>query len=328
MLRWTDLDADYLINDPEDLQLRWLELSDTTRKLLEGIRDAVSEIDAAPASDSESPLEVARALVASFDALEPWTKRTARLGPETLSIRNILQHASDPNTLLFDELPKSLLGGNGVTTKAQVDEAVSRVKAALVDLKGRFAGMIEELRNLMLSELDMDMSPDYADILRDRAENVAQISGDFRLNAFIGWLMQPGKEVDVAGIAGLAINKLARDWTDADVDQARLEIAGFAQQFIRTEALALVKGRKPKRHAMAVVVGFDGRKDARSHEFAVSDHDLQAVRDVIAVVEEAMASATKQRKNVILAALAEISAKYMGDDAARSTIGAKMGVKA
>lgn len=325
---WTELDADYLINDAMDLQLRWLELSETTERLLRGIRDVVSPVHVTPSVEAGSPLEVARALVATFDALEPWTKKTVRLSAETLAVRNILRHASDPNTLLFDELPASLLG-EGATGAAKVDEAVARVRSSLAELQSCYATMLRALRNVMLRELDMDGKTDYLGVLRERAENVMQISGDFRLNAFIGRLVQlTGEDADMEGIAGLAVNKPPRDWTDADLDQARLEIGAFAQQFVRVEALAMVRGRKPKRHAMAVVVGIGGRRDTRSHEFAVSDHDLEAVQDVIAVVEQAMASGTAQRKNVILAALAEISAKYMGDGTDRAMVGVKVGAKA
>jgi hypothetical protein len=66
----------------------------------------------------------------------------------------------------------------------------------------------------------------------------------------------------------------------------------------------------------------------RSHEFAISDHDAQAVRDVIATVEQAMKSASKQRKNVILAALAEISSHYMDGPSDRPTAEPKVGAKA
>lgn len=312
--RLTELDADFLINDPGDIQVRWLEISSAGRRLLEGVRDAVRQVGAEEDSEPESPLDVARSLVAAFDSLEPWTKRTARLPPDTLAVRDVLRRASDPNTLLFDDLPALLSAEGTGSDRKRADEAVGRLKSALVDLKRRYSDMIAELSETLLRELDAERSSDIAGGIRERAENVADISGDLRLKAFITHLSRPsGGVVDIEGVAGLAVNKQPRDWTDADLDQAKLEIAAFAQQFVRAEALAAVTGRKPKRHAMAVVVGIDGRKDARSHEFAISDHDLRAVKEVIATVEKAMASGSKQRKNVILAALAEISGKYMDD---------------
>lgn len=311
----SDLDADYLINDSRDLQLRWLELDDASKRLLAGIRGAVSEISADPLEIEDSPLETARALVATFDSLEPWTKRTARLSSATLEIKNVLRHAVDPNTLLFDELPKLVGEGRAPESRAEVAEVIGRVRAALAELKGRFAAMRSELRDLMLRELDVRPGTD-ASSLRARAENISEISGDFRLNAFIARLVRwTGTDEDIEGIAGLAANKPARDWTDADLDQAKIEIASFAQQFVRTEGFARVRNRRDKSHAMAVVVGLGGRRTALSHEFSISDDDVAAVNEVVAIVETAMAEGTPQRKNIILAALAKISSRYMGADA-------------
>lgn len=327
--RWTDYDADLLINDPKDIQVRWLEIPAAGRKLLDGVRDVLVELEGADAVASTSPLDVARALVASFDALEPWTRRTSRLEADVLAIRDILRHASDPNTLLFDELPKLLLGEDVTTDSKRIREVNARIGAAIRALKGRYQSMLDELLKLMLLELDMDGVPDAAAVLRDRADNVKRMSGDFDVDAFVLRLAEPlGDKVDIQSIASLATHKPAKDWTDADLDRARVEIVAFAQRFIRLEALAIVNGRKPKRHAMAVVVGMGDRKDTRSHEFAVSDHDAQAVRDVIATVEQAMKSASKQRKNIILAALAEISARYMAEPSDRAPAEPKVGVKA
>jgi hypothetical protein len=316
---FSDLDADFLINDARDLQLRWLELEDTTRWLLAGIRDAVSEISSVTDGIEDSPLETARALVAAFDSLNPWTKRTMRLTPATLEIRNVLRHATDPNTLLFDELPKLVGPGRAPENRREVALAIGRVRAALSELKGRFAAMCAELRDLMLRELDVQTGSDPM-ALRERAENISEISGDFRLNAFIARVTRWSGALDeVEGIAGLAANKPARDWTDADLDQAKIEIACFAQQFVRTETFARVKNRRDKRHAMAVVVGLGDRRTTLAQEFAVSDDDVGAVNDLIVTVEHAMAGATSQRKNIILAALAEISSRYMSGEATEQT---------
>jgi hypothetical protein len=85
----------------------------------------------------------------------------------------------------------------------------------------------------------------------------------------------------------------------------------MAQHFIRAEAFARVKGRTEKRHAMAVIVGMNGRPGPVLEEFDVTDADRDAVEDLIARVELALHDADSKRKNIILAALAELSARYM-----------------
>lgn len=62
------------------------------------------------------------------------------------------------------------------------------------------------------------------------------------------------------------------------------------------------------------------RRDARSHEFAIPDHDVQTVRDVIPTAKHAMKSASKQGNN---AELADISSRYMDEPSERPSAGPK-----
>lgn len=66
---------------------------------------------------------------------------------------------------------------------------------------------------------------------------------------------------------------------------------------------------------MAVVVGVEGRPTPVHEEFAVTDSDRKQVEKLIVRVESALADADKHGRNVILAALAELSARYMSPNA-------------
>ena len=95
--------------------------------------------------------------------------------------------------------------------------------------------------------------------LRSRADNVRQLGGDHRLEAFIIRLAQfQGSDEEMESLASLATNKPSRHWVDSDIDRAAVELADMAQRFNRVEAYAHVKGRPDRRHAMAVVVGHEG----------------------------------------------------------------------
>jgi hypothetical protein len=265
------------------------------------------------------PIDIARGLVAAYEQLESWTKRTTRLSAGAIRIRDILKHASDPNRLILDDIP-ALVGADIDLANAQaVSHAVIAVRSGLEELRARYRNMLNELRKLLLKELLVhDSSKESMGLLRARARNIQDISGDFRLNAFIGRLAQfQGTDSDIEGLASLASNKPPRDWTDPDLNQAALELANFAQQFIRTEAFARVKGRGDKRHAMAVVVAIAGQPTPRSHEFSITEQDRGAIEDLIYRVEFTLSQANQQGKHVILAALAELSARFMKDTADR-----------
>ena len=135
---------------------------------------------------------------------------------------------------------------------------------------------------------------------------------DFRLDAFIGRLSQfDGSDESVEGIASLAANKPPRDWVDPDLDQAAIELADMAQKFLRAETYARVKGRPDKRQAMAVVIGIDGRPAPLLEEFDIADSDRATVNDLIERVTITLEQSDISRGSIILAALAELSTRYM-----------------
>src|SRR3546814_5126909 len=121
--------------------------------------------------------------------------------------------------------------------------------------------MLYRMRQLMRAELQIpNISPQSLAELRERAESIRQLAGDFRVDAFGGLLARfDGSDESFEGIASLAANKPPRDWVDPDLDQAAIEIADMSQKFLRAETYARVKGRPDKRHAMAVVIGTNGR---------------------------------------------------------------------
>ena len=89
------------------------------------------------------------------------------------------------------------------------------------------------------------------------------------------------------------------------------ELADLAQRFNRVEAYAHVKGRPDRRHAIAVVVGMSGRPEPLHDYFDVTDLERKGVSELVLRVVEALEQSGEERRNIILAALAELSARYL-----------------
>ena len=175
--------------------------------------------------------------------------------------------------------------------------------------------MLHRLRDIMLAELEVpNLAPQSLAELRDRAANIRQLAGDFHVEAFVGRLSQfDGTDAAFEGIASLAANKPPRDWVDPDLDRAMIDIADMAQKFLRAETFARVKGRSEKRHAMPVVIGMEGRPSPILEEFHVADADRAAIDALIERVAGALEKADTSRRSIILAALAELCARYMAE---------------
>jgi hypothetical protein len=311
--RFDDVDVQYMAKDAGVIQLRWMDMSDVARRLLSGMAEIVRSLDQTNALVHLEPIDVARGLVSIYEQLPSWTKRTMRLSANAVQVRELFKRANDPNKFLFDDIPSILGSDAALASDEDLGRVVTGVRDGLEELVLAYPSMLHRLRDVMLSELQVpNVSPQSLAELRARAVNIVQLAGDFRLDAFVGRVSHfDGTDNGIESILSLAANKPARDWVDPDLDRATIEIADMSQKFLRAETFARVKGRPEKRQAIALVIGREGRPVPMLEEFAVADADRGAVNDLIVRVAAALDEADTSRRNIILAALAELSARYM-----------------
>ena len=311
--RVTDLDIDYLTKDPLDIQIRWMDLSESSRQLLSDMAGIVRNLDDENSLSNLEPIDVAKGLVSIYDRLPAWVGRTQRLSSNAKRVRQLIKQASDPNRLIFDDIPQSLSDGMDSGVSPGLQAVAKYVSEGLLELQQAYPAMLNRLRETLLSELQVpNSSPPMLAELRARAENIRELTGDYRMEAFVMRLSRfSGTDVDMESLASMIANKPARGWVDTDIDSATVELAEMAQRFLRAESFAHVKGRDDKRHSMAVTVGMSGRPATLWEEFDVNYLERPEVESLVAAMKVALASAGEDRRNVILAALAELSAQYL-----------------
>lgn len=315
----TDLDVDNLAKDPTCIQLRWMNLSGASRRLLSEMADIVRDLDEKNKLNHLAPIDVARGLVAIYDRIPPWASRTQRLSCNAKRIRQLFKKANDPNRLIFNDIPEIVNEGSVVGEAVTIDQVSDCVREGLIELRLAYPTMLNRMRETLLAELQVpNASPSMLAELRVRAENIRGLGGDHRFEAFIVRLARfKGSEEDMEGLAGMAVNKPPRDWVDPDIDRATVELADMAQRFLRAEAFARVKGRQDKRHALAMVIGMDGQPKLVHGEFEITDLDQPEVKALIEQVKNTIRRKSIPRRNIILAALAELSAQHL--DSANTT---------
>lgn len=310
--RFDDVDVDYLAKDASSVQIRWMDISDTARDLLSGMADIVRTLGQDDLSDLE-PIDVARGLVAIYDRLPNWTKRTMRLSANATQIRDTFKRAHDPNALLFDDLPSAFGTGDRTELAGNLDGYLENVRDGMTELVKAYPAMLARLRDLMLAELQVpNLSKQSISELHQRAKAARQLAGDFKIDAFAGRLaLFDGGEESFEQIASLVVSKPPIDWVDLDLDRAAIELTDMSQKFMRAETFARVKGRPQKRQAMAVVIGMNGTPEPMLKEFVIGSGDRPEIDGIIERLESAIEHADPAKRDVVLAALAELSMRYM-----------------
>jgi hypothetical protein len=293
-VRVTTMVADRLMQDWDAVKIRWSELSDVQRSALSGLADIVAKnngFDPEPACRAPTPLDIAKGLVRIVNDLPPWALRTATLPAGAMQIRNLGKTANDPNKFLLDDLP-SVIGDEA--DRDHPSKLAAFVKNGVESLVTAYPALMGDLEAAMLKELRVKaLTPEAVADLRSRAKTIQGLTGNLRLDAFATRLLNYAPVANslepIEGIATLAANKPTRDWHDRDVDHARIELAALAQEFVKNEGFAHVKGRKDRRLSVAIYSS-DPRKDApvRAEADITTEENVEVAKwaeEVLALLE-------------------------------------------
>ena len=307
------VDVDYFARDPSSIQVRWMRLSDRQREILSYLAEIVRAFDHQSDIGHVEPLGVARGLVRIFDQLPNFTKRTMRMSTKTVQLRELFKRSKDPNQLIFEDLPNVLMNSVDTGTDGSMLLFKSTLYDGIDELVQTYPKMLTKLRDTMLTELQVpnDM-PQSLEELQVRAKNILQLTGDFRVEAFAGRIASfDGSEKAFEGIVSLVANKPPRDWVDLDFDRVLVETAEISRSFLRAETFARVKDRDEKRQAVAVMFGTSESLSPITEEFYVRDTDQESIENIIVEVEGLLSGLDENRREVVLAALAKLSTKYI-----------------
>ena len=140
--RVTDLDMDYLTKDPLDIQIRWMDLSESSRQLLSDMAGIVRNLDDENTLSDLEPIAVAKGLVSIYDRLPAWVGRTQRLSSNAKRVRQLFKQANDPNRLIFDDIPQSLSGGMDSVECLDLLEIAKNVSDGLQELQQAYPSML------------------------------------------------------------------------------------------------------------------------------------------------------------------------------------------
>lgn len=236
-----DFLVDRLLQEPTSLSVRKFELIGVTRSALANLAGILDDVPQ-QRLDRLSPLAVAKPLVSFTRGLSPWVKRTRRLNPATIAVRDAILRADDPYALLFESLPQACglesIESNRRNTK-DVRLLIDKLSGAIGELRNAYDSMLTGLRRTLAGAFSLeDLTLDDLSNIAGRAREVIGRSGDFRLDAFAQRLADAPSDVEwVQSVASLAMNKPSRDWTDPDLDRAGLELVDLGTRFHRVERL-------------------------------------------------------------------------------------------
>jgi hypothetical protein len=275
---------DRLLQEPGAIRVKQADRSRTDAKMLKALAFGLQ----LPAK--ASALDIASALFQRIEALPGYSKQTFRLPEEVRRVRDTLLKASDPESLLFEDLPKA--------TEGEPQRALDAIFAC----EAAYPALLAELTGAVSSALATNTAFEG---LAERAEQVVRVTGDLRFDAFaMRAAAFDGGVPDIEGLASLLVHRPARNWTDREHDQALIELVRLGRMFRETEAVVAIRDRRAGGQALAVVVGMDPDTPALIRSFEITAAQRSAAETLAARLLKEIADVGAEDEAVALAALA------------------------
>jgi hypothetical protein len=299
----TEVIIDELLNDPKLIKFKFVSAGENKNSLARAIAEKIiAPTDSKTDFSKFAPLDTARGLVTIAFGLPNWTKRTSAISQSAQDVRGMLLKASDPNKVLFADLPTIL------QSKSE-DELVINLNLVVTELRAAYPKKLEEIKSIVLKALQHE-SDDFND-LKQRARSVKGITGNFQLESFATRLEEfDGSAETIESLISNAINKPSQGWVDRDLDAAIIQLGSLSMDFRKAEAIAGLRGRDSSRKVFNLVLSAGNGNDL-SKTIEVSRNDQTTIDETISKILPILMSMDSR---LAFAALADIGIKISKSD--------------
>jgi len=302
-----------IVKNPDRFSVRSYALKGPRRDVIAAVAGVM---DLTPRSGGRtrvsSILSIISPLLTRVRLLPPFAQKTGNGSAEARAVRAALSCATEPDELLFNELPKALgaspLPPEGPVNQHDIEPYGRGLQAAMAELDGLYARLLDEVEDVLATNLASVKESVQIDA-RIRAERLLGQILEPRLRAFSLALQNQhlDREEWLEYVGMLVTNNPVRTWSDDDVVGFKQQTAQLCSAFRSIEALHFVQGDVPSDGFEAVRItvtlpdGSDAsrvvRVDDSVHEFVT-----QFVDQSIDRAEKTLGSAGSE---MLLAALAK-----------------------
>jgi len=193
-------------------------------------------------------LDVVKPLIRFVRRLNEFCRNTKTFSPTALAVRQSLLDASEPDQLLFTDLPRACGAEPFSSHKPGKTDAVQQFRRALQNALAELQKGYDTLLHSLMEELDtvLECPPDPRGtraIMRTRASQVTGFALNPELRVFSARLADPSADDRswIESIASFLSNKHPSQWNDDDRARLQVRLAQIASGFRSLEALVMAR---------------------------------------------------------------------------------------
>jgi hypothetical protein len=256
-----------LLRSSEKFQLR--------RYRIVGVRKEVfrrfAELFGGPPQVHEQHLiSVVRPLYRFFNRLPEYSRKTTTVSVTAQAVRTALFAAREPDSLLFEELPRACGTEPFLPSDAKaprVEKFFKALRGALVELQRAYDDLLAELEQLIFRAFSAP-GPKPREAVRFRVGPIAEHAIEPKLRAFMLHLCEDQLEDArwIEAIGTLLVGKTPKTWSDSDRARFEVNLAELVRAFRHIEALVFEQTEREKAGTIPAEVLRIGITDRHSKE--------------------------------------------------------------
>ena len=320
-----------LMKTPECFAVRRWRLSGVRTTVFQQLAAMLGTHKKSVHAGRDEVLDVVKPMLRFYRKLDQYTQTTRSLSPEATSVRSVLSTATEPDQLLFAELPQAC-GVPAFDSKSRgrdrdVARYLTTLQQALGELQRAYDSLLSSIQASLSTAFAAPLAlPDLRRSVVSRAQAVESVAVDPEMQSFVVRLLETSTDDRqwLESLAALLVAKPPPAWRDED--RARFDVA-LAQRVRRLRSLEVVAREHASAHDLGpgsktfrLAVAGSALKD---HELVLHVSDAQST-DVFELASTLRSQLIVSEKNlsqgVVLAALAQLVDLVIGSDAAMNGV--------
>ena len=233
-----------LLKVPKQFELKRFRMTDHRKDVLAQYLDALDQT-----SDTDIPnlLAVATSLMIFVVRLPKSTLTTQTLSENGKNLRTVVLGASEPDTLLFHDLPKAMgypPFKTDTDTNPQTDQFFKTLRKTLDELKQIYPSLINLIEQLLASSFSLPFEGEQLRrALINLAEPLEEVTRGTQLTGFLMRICDSGLDLEswLEAIATFVVNKTPASWIDTDKTHFEINLSQLARTFRHFEVLSYEK---------------------------------------------------------------------------------------
>ena len=216
--------AERMIKNPDHFELKYFKSTPSKKELLKRI---ISDFEI---NSEGSVLDVVSHLVRIVSALPPYVKQTKDLDEHSLALRDTVQHAIEPDTLLFESLPEALKFDLSKASQSDIARFSEILVKSKTTLQNKFSDTIKDIKSMLLSSTGIDDRPKIS----KTASVMLQSVSDQKMKVFLTALSSDVLERDEDWINYVALSLTdvpMISWKDSDREMFENNLIAMAHKF-------------------------------------------------------------------------------------------------